>query len=58
MKETWSILNNMIKCRKFSFRPNITADNFNIYFSNVGFNLANNFICDNDFNLTINYLTF
>ena len=35
---------------KFPFRPNITANGFNIYFSNVCFNLAKNFTYDNDFN--------
>ena len=41
-KKTWSILNNIIKGCTFSNYLNTTlsADDFNLYFSNVGKNLA------------------
>ena len=60
-KKTWSILNNIIKGSNFSNYLNKTfsADDFNLYFSNVGKNLAKDFNSNSGFNsnLHVHYLS-
>ena len=60
-KKTWSILNNIIKGSTFSNYLNTTlsADDFNLYFSNVGKNLAKDFNSNSGFNsnLHVHYLS-
>ena len=60
-KKTWSILNNIIKGSTFSNYLNTTlsADDFNLYFSNVGKNLAKDFNSNSgcNSNLHVHYLS-
>ena len=51
----WSILNNIIEGSTFSnyLKTTLSADDFNLYFSNVGKNLAKDFNSNSGFNINL-----